>query len=131
MRAERFEQYRWRERSRDPSPFATLRVRMTTSKPATGLRYVKSSVGGRRMGECDADAVDAAVGGGEDFEAEAVFFDDFAAKGDVAGDLRDEAAKGGGFVVLGQAEGGGLIGISLGDGCKEVFAGVGIFEVGV
>ena len=30
------------------------------------------------MGEADADAVDAAVGAGEDFEAQAVLFDDFA-----------------------------------------------------
>ena len=52
------------------------------------------------MGEADAEAVDAAVGGGQDFHAKAVFFDDFAGEGDVAGDLGDEAAEGGGFVVM-------------------------------
>jgi hypothetical protein len=36
-----------------------------------------SSDGGR-VGQADADAVDAAVGAGEDFEAEAFLFDDFA-----------------------------------------------------
>jgi hypothetical protein len=41
----------------------------------------------RRRGEADANAVDAAVGAGEDFEAEAVLFNDFAGEGDVAGDL--------------------------------------------
>ena len=46
-----------------------------------------NSVGGGMVRKGDADAVDTAVGGGEDFEAEAVFFDDFAAEGDVAGDL--------------------------------------------
>ena len=61
------------------------------------------------MGQADSDSVDAAVGAGEDFEAEAVFFDDFSGKRDVAGDLGDEAAEGGGFVVLGQAEGGGVV----------------------
>ena len=65
--------------------------------------------GGGWGGEADADAVDAAVGAGEDFEAEAVFFDYFAGEGDVAGDLGDEAADGGGFVVLGEAEGGGVV----------------------
>jgi len=30
------------------------------------------------VGQADADAVDAAVGAGQDFEAEAVFFDYFA-----------------------------------------------------
>jgi hypothetical protein len=67
------------------------------------------SRGGGGVGEADADAVDAAVGAGEDFEAEAVFFDDFTGEGDVAGDLGDEAAEGGGFVVLGEAEGGGVV----------------------
>jgi len=61
------------------------------------------------VGEADADTVDAAVGAGEDFEAETVFFDDFAGEGDVAGDLGDEAAQGGGFVVLGKAEGSGVV----------------------
>jgi hypothetical protein len=61
------------------------------------------------MGEADADSVDAAVGGGEDFEAEAIFFDDLAGERDVAGDLGDEAADGGGFVVLGEAKGGGVV----------------------
>ena len=61
------------------------------------------------MAQADADAVDAAVGAGQDFEAEAVFFYDFAGEGDVAGDLGDEAAEGGGFVVLGEAEGGGVV----------------------
>ena len=60
-------------------------------------------------GEGDADAVDATVGGGEDFEAEAVGFDDFAGEGDVAGDLGDKAADGGGLVVLGEADRGGLV----------------------
>ena len=67
------------------------------------------SRGGGGMGEADADAVDSAVGAGEDFEAEAIFFDDFSGEGDVAGDLGDEAAEGGGFVVLGEAEGGGVV----------------------
>ena len=93
------------------------------------------SVGGG-LRERDADAVDAAVGGGKDFEAEAVFFDDFAAHGNVAGNLRDKPAEGGRLVVLGETEGGGLVGIavSVAEGVlagEEVFAGVGIFEVGV
>ncbi len=70
------------------------------------------SISLRRTGESDADAVDAAVSGGKDFEAEAVFLYNFAAQGDVAGDLGDEAAEGGGLVVLGQAEGGGVIGVA-------------------
>jgi hypothetical protein len=53
------------------------------------------------MGQADADAVDAAVRAGEDLEAEAVLFDHFARERDVAGDLGDEAAEGGGFVVFG------------------------------
>jgi len=69
----------------------------------------KDLCGGGWVGEADADAVDAAVGAGEDFEAKAIFFDDFAGEGDVAGDLGDEAAEGGGFVVLGKAEGGGVV----------------------
>jgi hypothetical protein len=64
---------------------------------------------GGRVGEADADAIDAAVGAGQDFEAEAILFDDFAGKGDVAGDLGDEAPEGGGFVVLGKAEGGWIV----------------------
>jgi hypothetical protein len=39
------------------------------------------------MGQADADAVDAAVGACQDFQAEAVFFYDFAGQGYVAGDL--------------------------------------------
>ena len=39
------------------------------------------------MGQADSDSVDAAVGAGEDFETQAVFFDDFAGERDVAGDL--------------------------------------------
>ena len=67
------------------------------------------------MGETDADAVDAAVGTGEDFEAEAVFYDYFSGQGDMAGDLGYQAAEGGGLVVLGKAEGGGVIpGVSRG-----------------
>ena len=50
------------------------------------------SGGGGGVGQADADAVDSAVGAGEDFEAEAVFFDDFSGEGDVAGDLGDEAS---------------------------------------
>ena len=61
------------------------------------------------MAEAYADAVDASVGAGEDFEAEAVFLDDFAGQGDVTGYLGDEAAEGGGFVVLGKAESGGVV----------------------
>ena len=57
-----------------------------------------------RCDEADADAVDAAVGAGEDFEAETILFDDFTGKRDVAGDLGDEAAEGGGFVFGGEAE---------------------------
>jgi hypothetical protein len=59
------------------------------------------SRGGGGVAEADADAVDAAVSAGEDLEAEAVLFDDFSGERDVAGDLGDEAAEGGGFVVLG------------------------------
>ena len=67
------------------------------------------------MGQADADTVDAAVGAGKDFEAETVFYDYLAREGDVAGDLRDEPAQGRGFVVLRQAEGGGVVpGVSLG-----------------
>ena len=51
------------------------------------------------------------VGGGEDFEAEAFFFNDFAGQGDMAGDFRDEAAYGGRFEVLGEAQGGGFVGV--------------------
>ena len=73
------------------------------------------SCGGRGVGEADADAVDAAVGAGKDFEAETVFYDYLTRQGDVAGDLGDEPAQRGGFVVLGQAEGGGVVpGVSLG-----------------
>ena len=60
------------------------------------------------MGQADADAVDAAVRAGEDFEAQAVLFDDFAGERDVAGDLGDQAAEGGGFVLFGEAEEVGL-----------------------
>src|SRR5271170_3992652 len=72
--------------------------------------------------EADADAVDAAVGAGEDFEAEAVLFDYLSGQGDVAGDLGDEAAECGGLVVLGDTEGGGVVA-----GVAEVvlFGGVG------
>jgi hypothetical protein len=67
------------------------------------------------VGEADAYAIDAAVGAGKDLEAETVFYDHLAREGDVAGDLRDEPAQGGGFVVLGQAEGSGVVpGVSLG-----------------
>lgn len=67
------------------------------------------SGGGGRVSQADADTVDAAVGAGEDFKAEAVFYDYFSGKGDVASDFRDQAAEGGGFVVLGEAESGGVI----------------------
>ena len=67
------------------------------------------SGGGGGMGETDADAVDAAIGAGQDFQTETVLFDDLAGERDVTGDLGDEAAEGGGFVVLGQAEGGGIV----------------------
>jgi hypothetical protein len=60
------------------------------------------------VGEADADAVDAAVSAGEDLEAQAVFFDYFAGEGDVAGDLGDEAAESGGFVLFREAEEAGL-----------------------
>jgi hypothetical protein len=67
------------------------------------------------MGEADADAVDAAVSAGEDFEAEAVFYDYFSGEGNVAGDLGDQAAEGGGFVVLGEPEGSWIVsGVSRG-----------------
>src|ERR1700730_16326557 len=67
------------------------------------------SGGGGGVGQADADSVDAAVGAGEGFEAGGGFFDDFSGEGDVAGDLGDEAAEGGGFVVLGEAESGGVV----------------------
>ena len=73
------------------------------------------SRGGGWVGQAYADAVDAAVGAGEDFEAEAVFFDDFARERDVAGDLGDQAAEGGRFVVLGKAESGGIVSRIAGD----------------
>ena len=57
------------------------------------------------MGEGYADAFDAAVGGGEDLEAEAVFLDHLAGEGDVAGEFGDQAAESGGLVVLGEADG--------------------------
>ena len=74
------------------------------------------------MGEADADTVDAAVGAGKDFEAETVFYDYLAREGDVAGDLGDEAAEGGGFVVLGEREGAGRV-------VTEVALVVGVGEV--
>jgi hypothetical protein len=67
------------------------------------------SGGGRRVGQADANAVNAAVGAGQDFKAEAVFFYDFSGQGDVAGNLGDEAAERSGFVVLGQAKSGGIV----------------------
>jgi hypothetical protein len=67
----------------------------------TPKKITADSSGGGRVGQADADAVDAAVGAGQDFEAEAFLFDDFAGEWDVAGDLGDKAAEGGGFVVLG------------------------------
>jgi hypothetical protein len=70
---------------------------------------------GRRC-EADADAVDAAVGAGEDFEAEAIGFDDFAGEGDVAGDLGDEAAEGSGLVVLRETESSGIVSCVARDG---------------
>jgi hypothetical protein len=61
------------------------------------------------VGKAYADAVDAAVGAGEDFEAQAFFFDYFSGERDVAGDLGDQAADGGGFVVFGEADGCGIV----------------------
>jgi hypothetical protein len=79
--------------------------RETRTLPAYDLILAKNAGtkhlgSGGGMGQADADAVDAAVSAGEDLEAEAVLFDDFSGEGDVAGDLGDEAAEGGGFVVL-------------------------------
>ena len=78
------------------------------------------------VGQADPDAIDAAVGAGEDFEAEAVFFDDFSGEGDVAGDLGDEAAQGGGFVMLGEAEGGGVVAGIAGDAVRARILRVGL-----
>ena len=82
------------------------------------------------MGQADADAVDAAVGAGEDLEAEAVFFDDFAGEGDVAGDLGDEAAEGGGFVLFGEAEEVGLFAGFAESAQDGVFPALGGFNGG-
>src|ERR1700732_2801257 len=87
------------------------------------------SGGGGGVGQADADSVDAAVGAGEDFEAEAVFFDDFSGEGDVAGDLGDETAEGGGFVVLGEAEGGGVVSCVPGGSVVARIVGVGMVRV--
>jgi hypothetical protein len=61
------------------------------------------------VGETDAYAIDTAVGAGKNFEAETVFYNYLARERNVAGDLGDEPAQGGGFVMLGQAEGGGVV----------------------
>jgi hypothetical protein len=99
-----------------------------------GVKDIRRILPGGGMGESHPDTVDAAVGGGEDFKAKAVLFDNLAAHRDVAGDLGDEAAEGGGLVVLGQAERGGLVVISLGVvvGVAEdaLWASVGVFGVG-
>jgi len=81
------------------------------------------------VGEGDADAIDATVGRGEDFEAETVFLDDLAAHGDVASNLGDESAEGGGLVVLGEAEGGGVVCIAVRVAVEEIFAGGRAFGV--
>jgi hypothetical protein len=47
---------------------------------------------GRRVGEADADTVDAAVGAGKHFQAQALFYDHLSGQRDVAGDLGDQAA---------------------------------------
>src|SRR5215469_5921568 len=62
------------------------------------------SSGSRRMRKADADAVDAAVGAGEDLKAKAVFYDDFAGERNVAGDLRDQPTKRSRFIVFRKRE---------------------------
>ena len=66
------------------------------------------------MREGNADAVDAAVGGGEDFDAETVFFDDLATHRDMSGDFGDEATESGGLIMFRQAQCGGVVGVPLG-----------------
>jgi len=56
------------------------------------------------MRKADADAVDAAVGAGEDLKAKAVFYDDFAGERNVAGDLRDQPTKRSRFIVFRKRE---------------------------
>jgi hypothetical protein len=67
------------------------------------------SRGGGGVGEAYADAVDTAIGAGEDFQAEAIFYNHLAGERDVAGDLRHEAAERSGFIVLWKAESGGIV----------------------
>ncbi len=81
---------------------------MQTTAPAYGKGLLESIVvhGGLcGVGEADADALYFAVGGGENFQAEAVLFDDFAGQRDVAGDLGDQTAEGRGLVLLAQKVG--------------------------
>ena len=58
--------------------------------------------GGFYVGREDAEAFDAAIGGGDDFDAQAgvVEHHDFAAQGDAAFDFADQAAEGCGFELI-------------------------------
>jgi len=71
----------------------------TTTQSRIFARVARSGCS-RRVGQADSDTVNAAVGAGKDFEAKAFFFDHLAGKRDVASDLGDEAAEGGGLVVF-------------------------------
>jgi hypothetical protein len=59
--------------------------------------------------QAHANTVDAAVGAGKHFQAQALFHDHLSGQRDVAGDLRNKAAKRSRFIVFGQAEGGGVV----------------------